>query len=44
MKFFRLKGFFNISATLFGNIRKYLYLCQMKSDSLKIIAIWKSSN
>ena len=29
----------NISATLFGNLGKYLYLCQMKSDLPKKIAI-----
>jgi hypothetical protein len=27
MNFFRLKDLFNISATLFGNIGNYLYLC-----------------
>ena len=32
MNFFHWIVFFNISATLFGNIRKYSYLCQMKYE------------
>jgi hypothetical protein len=32
MNFLRLKVFFNISAALFGNLRKYSYLCQMKYE------------